>query len=563
MKIETFITYRNLRGEVATADTFQACLGRYDRRQMLWLCTAVSFSLDFVLRTNTERAHQAWVQRLFPGPEAEWIISNEANVFHRHQLLFLMQEVALFCPEIGEPPGPELPLAELGELFLMANDLLNAPIPEQSVPSDSALQLILMLVPSNEANLFTNAFLKMGRAHLIVTQLAESRRQNKVFFDIRKLFEAASGIPYEVFESLMVAAFTRLVNVPEALKDASKFGIDGVYFSKLPLPASQIERFFSLVSASPEEFRIALIAQNPRPNDFRAIRDKPLIRIENRYFPLDAHIGFEKFDSAVYWNILRSLPNEQQKVFPVFWGELFEDYVVWLFEKTANQKINRIIPNPRYSDAPDQQVCDLIVQCDRTAILVEVKGNMITSEAKYSGDLDTLRNELERKWVGAGEKRKGVTQLVPAIQAICSDNSPRRIEGIDMRSVSTLMPLVITRDEFGGYMGVNTYLNNRFKEALGKERYQKSVTPLVCICADSLEKASPYLADVRLSDMLSVRIRGDKKLSSLFFEHVGPYLRKRDRASEDRRPEILKDATFDVSRTAARVFGLLPDSALS
>ena len=118
--------------------------------------------------------------------------------------------------------------------------------------------------------------------------------------------------------------------------------------------------------------------------------------------------------------------------------------------------------------------------------------------------------------------------------------STRRIDGIDLRSVSTVMPLVITRDEFGGYMAVNTYLNNRFKEMLGKARYQKSVTSLICICADTLEKLSPYLNDIRLSDVLSVRLRGDKKLSSPFFQDVSPYLRKRGGTSEDRRPEVLR-----------------------
>ncbi len=526
---------------------------------MLWLCAAISFSLDFVVQAYTEQSHRDWVNRLFPIPLAAWILENKANVFHRHQLLFLMQEVAKFCPEIGDAPGVQLPLAELGELFLMANDELNAPIPEPSVPSDSSLQLIAMLVPSNEANLFTNAFQKMGRAHLIVTQIAELRRKEKSFFDIRMLFDQATGIPYDVFEGLMVVVFTRLVNVSEAMKDVTKFGIDESYFAKLPLPAEQIERFFALVSANPDEFRRALIDQNPRPNDFRVIRDKPLIRIEKRYFPLDAQIGFEKFDSAVYWNILKSLPKDQQNIFPVFWGEVFEDYVIWLLQRTANQEINRLIPNPRYADNPDQQVCDLIVQCDRTAIFVEVKGNTITSAAKYSGDIESLRDELERKWVGAADKRKGVTQLVPAIQATCLDNAPRSINGIDMRTVSTVIPLVITRDEFGGYMGVNTYLNNRFRETLGKVRYQKSITPLICICADSLEKLSPYLRDIRFSEILSVRLRGDKKLSTLFFQQVGPYLRKKDNTSEDRRPDVLKDATFDVSRAAARAFGLLPD----
>jgi len=246
---------------------------------MLWLCAAISFSLDFVIGAFTEDSHTSWVRRLFAASDAELIIRNRANVFHRHQLLFLMQEVARFCPEIGDPPGAELPLRELGELFLMANDQLNTPIPEFSTSADSALQLILMLLPSNEANLLANAFQKMGRAHLIVTEIAEARRGGKNYFDIKALFGEATGISYHAFEALMVMVFTRLVNVQDVLKDANKFGIDQSYFAKRPLPKPEIERFFGLVSATPEQLRADLMAQNPRPNDFRVTRNKPIVKI--------------------------------------------------------------------------------------------------------------------------------------------------------------------------------------------------------------------------------------------------------------------------------------------
>src|ERR1700722_5229179 len=559
MRIETFITYRNFRGVIPTADEFRTRLSLYDRRQMMWLCAAISFSLDFVVGLHTEETHRSWVRRLFPPPEAEWILRNNANVFHRHQLLFLMQEAARFCPEIGDTPGAELPQREVGELFLMASDQINTPMSDLSEPDNPSLRLIRLMLPSNEANLFTNAFQKMGRAHLIVTQIAESRRPQKAFFDIRNLFRQATGISYEIFEALMMAVFTRLVNVPEALKDATKFGIDEAYFASLALPPTQIEKFFAVVSSTPNEFHTSLTAEKPRPNDFRVIRDKPLLKVNGRYFPIDAHIGFEKFDSAVYWNVLSILPEGDKRQFAAFWGGIFEDYVIWLLENTANNKLNRIIPNPRYSDNSDQQVCDVIVQCGSTAIFIEIKGNTITSEAKYSGDLDSLKGDLEKKWVGNGDKKHGVKQLVPAIKQTCADEAPRLINGIDMRSISTVIPLIIPRDEFGGYMGVNTYPNGRFKEILGKVRYRKSITSLICICADSLEKLSPYLHDTRLSDILSVRLRSDKKLSNQFFTQVGPYLKKKNGGKEERQPTILKDATFDVVREAAEVLGLLPE----
>jgi hypothetical protein len=558
MTIETFLTFGMLRQRVPTLEEFRRRLSGYDRRQMLFLCAAVSISLNFVLRVHTENVHWMWVRKLFATSDANVIIANNATVFHRHQLLFLMQEVVRFCPEIGEPPGTKLPFDETGEVFLMANDLINIPIPVAKTPGDSSLQLIMMLLPSMEANLFTNAIQRMARGHLIVTRIADLKQNEGTYFDIRESFLEATGITFEAFEALMSMVFTRLLNVEDVLKDASKFGIDEAYFANVPLPPETIKEFFSLVSATPEEYSAALAAENPRLNDLRVIRDRPLAKIENRYYPLDAHIGIEKFESAVYWSIFNHLPQQQKQSFASFWGAVFEDYVVSLFNESVEGRLNRPIMNPRYVDDAEQQVCDLIIQCDRSAIFIEVKGNTITSEAKYSGDLESLRRELERKWVGTELKRKGVRQLEAAIRDCCSDENPRRIDGIDMGKISTVIPLVITRDEFGGYMGVNTYLNDRFKEILGKMRCRKSITPLLCVCIDTIEKLSPYLEDTALSDLLSARLRADKKLSSPFFSGLGPFLKRKNGGDEDRRPSILKEATAEVSKVAAKVLGLKP-----
>jgi hypothetical protein len=90
---------------------------------------------------------------------------------------------------------------------------------------------------------------------------------------------------------------------------------------------------------------------------------------------------------------------------------------------TKDHQRLRIIPNPRYCGNADQQVCDVIVQCGSIAIFIEIKGNTITSEAKYGGDLDLLNGDLKKKWVGGSDEKRGVTQLVPAINETCADEA--------------------------------------------------------------------------------------------------------------------------------------------
>ncbi len=488
------------------------------------------------------------------------MLANGDVVFHRHQLLFLMQEVIKHCPDLAPLKRDSVRMEDLGQIFLMANDQLFDPAQPSDSPHGELLRLILDFLPISEANLFTNALLKMGRSHLMVTKFAEARRGQPGFFDIPLLFQEATGVRFTTFEALMAGVFTRLVNVEQATRDPREFGIPLAYFDKLPLEAREISAFFRLIATTPEEYAASLQATKPRPNDFRVIRDKPLVQIGDHCFPLDAHSGLEKFETGVYWSIFGYLSEEQKKAFPSFWGEVFEDYVLWLLAESCDGKLNRLIKNPKYAHDEQQEVCDAIVVCGHTAIFIEVKGNTITSEGKYGSDVDKLRNEIEKKYAGTEENRKGVRQLAAAIHNTCSHEKANAIQSVDLKSISTVIPLLVTRDDIGGYFGVNAYLNARFKEVIGRVRYQKAITPCVCICSDTLEKLTPYLSDTSLADILSSRIRNDKSLRAPFFARLGPILNRKNRGGADRQPTLLKDATFAVKEVARDVYGLSPSS---
>jgi len=45
-------------------------------------------------------------------------------VFHRHQLLFLIQEVIKHCPDLPQGERERIRADQLGQIFLMANDQL-------------------------------------------------------------------------------------------------------------------------------------------------------------------------------------------------------------------------------------------------------------------------------------------------------------------------------------------------------------------------------------------------------------------------------------------------------
>ncbi|HZU33808.1 MAG TPA: hypothetical protein VFB79_22025, partial [Candidatus Angelobacter sp.] len=556
MQEKVYLPYSQVHGVKPDLMKLREALSLQDRATMLRILSVLNFSLNHLLTDPSEEAQKAAIRRFFPLALASEILRRDDVVFHRHQLLFLIQEAFVYCPDINPSEQNATSLTQLGDIFLIANDLLFTPAPGTNANDSGILQLILNFVPISEANLLTNPLLKMGRSHLLVTKFAERRRGTAGFFDIPFLFQQATGVEFKTFEALMAVIFTRLANVAQAKKDPTQFGFSVTYFDQLPIGKGEISSFLQIVGASPDEFASNLKAYPPQPNDFRFVRDKPLVHITDHFFPLDPPSGVEKFESGVFWSIFKSMNPHERNPFSSFWGHIFEDYALWLLEQSCIPPLNHLYKNPKYVQDLNHEVCDAIVVCGRIAVFLEMKGSTIASDAKYGSDINKLRDEIEKKYVGLGNDRKGVRQLVAAIDTFLKGGRTAEIQDVDLRSISTIIPVLVTRDDFGGYFGVNAYLNRRFKEIRNASRHQVSVTSCVCINSDTLEKLTPYLADTSFADILSSRLRNDKALCAPFFARVGQILKQKNKGESDREPLLLKAAAYTISDVAREVFGI-------
>jgi hypothetical protein len=86
-----------------------------------------------------------------------------------------------------------------------------------------------------------------------------------------------------------------------------------------------------------------------------------------------------------------------------------------------------------------------------------------------------------------------------------------------LKGINKLLPVIITRDDFGGCWGVNAYLNKRFKDQLSrKSRKRIVVTPLVSTNISCLERMMWVLQEKAFSDVMEERIKVDRKLLQPF-----------------------------------------------
>ncbi len=212
------------------------------------------------------------------------------------------------------------------------------------------------------------------------------------------------------------------------------------------------------------------------------------------------------------WRVRNALPDKKRLAYFSFWGDVFEEYVQWLFEQYADKDLNAFHRSPQLGGLP---LCDAVVLCGTTAVLMEAKLATCAANVRYSGDHVKMRKFLDGHLVAGTDRKVGVQQLVTAIGKIATakkDELPDCLKG-----VKKLIPLIITRDDIGSSWMTNGYLNARFQEQRQQKAWKQYILPpLVSMSVGTLERGLPSLRKMSVSDVLQQRIRSDEQMSRPF-----------------------------------------------
>lgn len=551
MKIEAYLRYQDVVGAASTVVEFEAMLRSLDLGLVLRLFGAINTVCSRRGHPENQAAQIGLSRELFDPPTVQVVERSGQAVFHRRQCLFVLREAMRVCPDIPNMEVTAEVRQRIGLVALMANEHASSTAVIGQTQDDVWLARMCDFIPVTEANELKFDLASISRMHKIVNDLAPARAGEKGYFEIASLFGETSGLPLRLFEQLTLAILPRVLqSAVDLMSHSPHYGVRVDYFAETSLEAKHRDIFFGLLSKTPDEFRSALQGTAPLLSDFTLLKDKPFLRNPDRLVPLDTTACMEKFEATVFWTIHKHLPSSDQKiVFTSFWAKLFEDYVHWLLKNSVDQNLNRFYPSPRYAASHKEEVCDGIVICGTTAIFIECKGGFIRGDAKYGGDPEKLKTELEKKYV----KPKGVFQIARAISVAFDQSQLPAIDGVDLSGVRTVIPLLITRDEVGDGFFVNAYLDRRFTEArkgLGLDAAISPVhcTPLLSIAVDTIEKLTPYLSDTRLAAILVERLRLDPLLLVPFFLKGNAVLAAK---GPDRPPTLLRAITEELKQLVA------------
>lgn len=444
--------------------------------------------------------------------------NQDRPIFFQGQLRYLASQVMRLNPA-HEEDGKSIPDIILGGILLAAGELLYEPPPNNLTNDlDKLANYIADFLPTYEIDSHTDPIMLFLRFYIflniIIPTLPEHIKKQAA---VEELWEKEFHFPLKRYWQLVYActihAMAERADLP-ADTPPPDGGIPISWFQNTNLTPEQISAVFDTIS-----FQLSDLPDKKKVHgfaDFEYLKDHPYFHTNDKVYAIDYEFAVAKLESGALWRVAMAMPKNKRETYFGFWGEVFDRYVHWIFETYTDKEKNKFYPSPMYLNGKDSRpICDGIVMCGSTAVLIESKLGTCAAEVRYSGEYQKFREYLERSLVTGSDRAIGVKQLLATIMNLTQRNKAFLPDYL--RGVRKIIPVIITKDEIGSSWVTNAYLNTRFQEQLNRKACKPvKITPLVSMNVSTLERMITALSEMEFSDILEDRIENDTLLTGPF-----------------------------------------------
>lgn len=428
-------------------------------------------------------------------------------LFHRLGNLLLIRNLLLYGT--NRDPKSDVPLPELGRLVLLQNDFVPC---APDVPGPAALEIIRASIAVWDIyNPIETP--SAGRLYEILTDILSgsdpeiARLRERIGF--RSLNVGGLTLPewVAIVFGLFAVGLKQTTNQRAAAFDPQEV------FKGFPRAQGLLSGFLNRRALTIAELATALRRDQPNTREqflkdlsdpgtitacLATIRQRPFLCIDDRVVILDLQFLADLLTTGIYWLIFDSLDKQHRDTFREMWGRAFELYVtreLRAFYPLSSQLLSVDIPHK------DGQV-DAILDTGPVVFVFEIKSSLLTDAAKRGGDAETLRKDIERKFIkNERGKPKAVLQLARAAKGVLAGDistvmRPKRVYSI-----------LITDEPATECPGFSAYLNERFQQEVGGS---PEIRPLSVMSIDECEQFLPYAASNAISweNLCETRIEG-------------------------------------------------------
>jgi hypothetical protein len=535
-ELGVYETFEDVFGRKSTPDELIEDIRAYTQKSVLWVCAVIVTGMQLWTRIDLQPfdVYQRLLTLFFdPSLSSRlmagyWASEPRRILFHRRQILLIAKLAILHCT--GPGIDARTNVQRFGPVLLKANDQFHygllAELASANRPisgRDDYAKIITEMVAVSEHS-SPNISHLITRNHLMLTRFANELRGDPDFVDVAAEQQKAIGLTLEEFEAMIFGVHARFGEglVKKLFTDPSVLPLTDATFATIAVSAEKVRAFLDSLAADPGTIAKELYKKDNGANDFTIFRRYPLVQQYYNLHLKTAWCGFlmmdnlfflEKIQTGPYWraNAIHGLKLRK------FWGAVFERYVNELMRQACVDTRSLFIPDPRSSNDPNLQICDGIIVCDDSMVLMEYKSSMFRADTKYGGSASALADELEKKLVHDREagQRKGVLQLSEAVNKLFGSDAQISLPGVDLKKIRHIYLYIVTLDSIGATIGISPFLNTFLDERLDRSAFASlEIRPLFCSDIETLEVISGFFGASSLTHILERWLRTNPSLTT-------------------------------------------------
>jgi hypothetical protein len=205
--------------------------------------------------------------------------------------------------------------------------------------------------------------------------------------------------------------------------------------------------------------------------DFIHARSNPLFKIdEETYLVIDQVLVINKMYNSIFFEMLQLLKDSKVSIKP--YKDFFQLYTAEFIENHLSYKLlNRIHGNKLFYHLTGQEIKkkynldtepDYYARNGNKVFLYEIKGSIITGDAKQSFSYAEIEKELKKKYYEDEDSdKKAVLQLIERIQLLFSDD--KLYDPDRNRDALRIYPILLVSEAAMLTPGLNHLLNKWFR----------------------------------------------------------------------------------------------------
>lgn len=391
---------------------------------------------------------------------------------------------------------------------------------------------------------FKEPHFALGRTKLLLVEHFFDK-----FPEYRDLFAKATGLTIEDFltcsAGVVLGGFlsdsekTKL----SSLNQAYEIGIKTL-FRNVPHMQSAFQTFLETTSQTVDQLAAAFGVGRPLDPmaafDFRPLRTRPLLRINENILVIDQRLFVENFSVGPLF-VLTAATKSQQPLND--YGVACQNYAFQLLSKT-NERYAPELKAPHLVNEPPgnpRPINDIALGDSHCVALFEAKGAWLNDNLLYETDPDAFWNAVVAKYgvsnTGKQEKRKGTAQLFDVISGL----ENRSVQGIGeaefVNDAENIVPVLVVQDSLVAASFFPNRLALYFADFFGLKELpdagsfkhgRLTVHSLITMSLDDLETLETVSPEVPISQLLreysaEVPLRGDS--FTAFLQHRKPPLK--------------------------------------